>query len=419
MIKKLGASLFLACNLFGAGYAIHEQSTDALALLSTNIATSFGPDAAYYNPANMVDLDATKHYFENTLVWFHIDPIKFNGDNGVSYKSNPFNTAASTMHYVSPAFLDDNLRFGFSLTVPAAVGISWNDYDPTFSTKHFKFKVIELNPTLAYQISDSFSVGAGIRAVYIKGKVSNELYGAGERVIKGDSLDFGYNLAATYRATENLRFAATYRSKVDMTLKGTADVETNNPMVAQYLGYNGDVKTTIPLPASLTLGASYKFNNTTFMLAYDRTWWSDFNGWDFDYANPKPNPLFKALFDDPVVRNYRDTNAYRIGVAHNINNKWRLMGSFAYDQSAAKNDKSRGFELPDTKTYAYSAGANYKFNENFELTFSGFYQDRRAVRAEVPMLASKNVLVPTLYYQPGEYENARIWILAMGLKCRF
>lgn len=52
------------------------------------------------------------------------------------------------------------------------------------------------------------------------------------------------------------------------------------------------------------------------------------------------------------------------------------MGGFAIDESAADSNKVR-FELPETKAYIYSAGANYKVSENFGVTGAFFYQDRQ------------------------------------------
>ena len=42
--------------------------------------------------------------------------------------------------------------------------------------------------------------------------------------MKGESIDYGYNLALAYHPIDNLELAATYRSKVNLTVDGKADL---------------------------------------------------------------------------------------------------------------------------------------------------------------------------------------------------
>ncbi|WKW17271.1 hypothetical protein IXZ16_08735 [Campylobacter fetus subsp. fetus] len=69
MINLKRALLLASCASLAnaAGYKIPEQSSDAVALSASNIAYSFGPDAAYYNPANMMYFEDSRHYFEKFI----------------------------------------------------------------------------------------------------------------------------------------------------------------------------------------------------------------------------------------------------------------------------------------------------------------------------------------------------------------
>lgn len=416
MFKKIALSAFASLSLLNAaGYKVPEQSSDSLSLAASNIAFSFGPDAAYYNPANMVFLPDSRHYFENTLAWFHIDPLDFKNKNGKDkFTSNKFDSMASTFHFVSPEYYE-NWRFGLSLAVPAGLGIGWNDPHPSFTGKRFKLKSVELNPSIAYRISDSFAIGGGLRAVYTKGRVATDLYGLGQRELKGDSIDYGYNLAITYKPTSDLSFAATYRSQVDLSIKGKADISSS----LRALGYNGGVSVEIPLPATLALATSYKINNTTLLFAYERTFWSKFKGYDFEYNNPPNNGMFKALFDDKVNRNYQDSNAFRFGIAYDVNENLRVMGGFAYDQNGANDPKSVSFDLPDTKAYVYSAGLTYKATENLEFGLGGLYQDRKSVSSEVKIATPNPQRLFIAGAMNGDFSDAKIWIIGTSIKYKF
>lgn len=447
-IKFLSLACLLATASFGAGYKIPEQSTDGVALSAANVAVSFGPDAAYMNPANMVFLEDGS-YMGAYASYIHLDSIKF--DNA-STKFGPYNYDTKskdgdffvpTFMYVSPFFADD-FRFGLALAAPAGISMRWTDSYPKSIAELFQIKVFEIAPSIAYRVNDELSVAFGLRATYTTGKAKNRTtntpisvntpFGpqsaalSAGRTMDGDSLDFGYKIAITYKPTPNWSLAATYRSEIDLTLKGDADIDSTfliqnedilmrNPAAAQliryykkkYAGkYSGDVKITVPLPATLTLATAYTHHDITVMLAYDRTFWSSLKELDFEYSRDVP---VADLFDKPVQKNWKDTNTYRIAVAYDYSEKLRLMAGFAYDEAATHGNKVK-FELPDTDSYIYSLGFNYKVNKNLDIAAAYLYQARQARRVNSSDTLPFNNVV-------GEFKNSGIQIVNVGLNYRF
>ena len=408
-MKRVLLSIVATCSLLNAGgYKVPEQSTDSLGLAASNVAFSFGADAAYFNPANMMFLDGL-HHFESTLGWFHINSIDFKSDDGKSYSSKKFDSLAGTFSFVTPEIYE-NWRFGLALAVPAAVGISWEDPETAFTGKRFKLQVVELNPTVAYRINDKLAVALGARGVYSKGKIASDFGRFGYREIQGDGINYGYNVALTYRPIEELSFAVTYRSKVNLELKGSADADFNGLPIS----YHGKTKVEIPLPAQLVLAAGYKFSDFTLLLAFERTYWSKFKDYDFEYddktAIHSHHPAFKMFMDDPVVKNAKDTNTYRIGLAYDVNEKLRLMAGFSYDEDITSSEHT-GLELPNTTSKAYTAGLNYKFTDNLEVAFGYVYQHRDKKRAtDIATGAGK---------MSGEFDSGKIQIIGTTFKYTF
>lgn len=444
------AAVFALNSANASGFKIPEQSGDSVAMAASNIATSFSADAAYYNPANMVflggghELGVSAQYLRLGSLDFKNRSTRF-GDLNYDTSSEVGHFFVPGLNFISP-FVGDRVRFGLSLSVPAGMTMRWEDPYPKSIAEHFEIQVLEFAPSIAVMISDNLSVAAGIRAAYTSGKVKNEVSNAtisseipglgtqsgnlsAKRELTGDSLDFGYNLALTYKPIENLSLAATYRSKINLTVEGDAKIQSDidvpnaaalvtaypqlapmlNKIKAGYAGtYNGDVSITIPLPAILTLGASYQWQDWTFMFAYDRTFWSALKEFDFEYAKAVP---VSAMFDKPVEKDWHDTDTFRFGAAYQYNPKLRLMGGFAIDEPAADSDKVR-FELPDTKTYAYSFGANYKFSDNLDITGATLYQDRRAREVNAKDEIAFNNL-------EGEFGRTSIWIMNFTLNYRF
>jgi len=71
--------------------------------------------------------------------------------------------------------------------------------------------------------------------------------------------------------------------------------------------------------------------------------WSEYEALDFKFKDNVPLAL-KAPFDDPKPREWEDTDAIRLGVTHQLNNKVTLMGAVATDDNPAPT-KNVGFEL--------------------------------------------------------------------------
>ena len=208
MRKYIGVCLAACCCLNAAGFKIPEQSGDSIALLNSNVATSFGPDAAYNNPANMVFLGGG-HYLESSLTYLRMSKTKYSHSSGTKFTSKRAGALAPTFHYVSPQFGD--WRFGLSVVVPAGMSMRWDERLPKATSKKFDLKVIEVNPSVAYALTDNIALGFGLRAVYARGEAVQEVPGAlpASQDIKGDRVNFGYNAAITYKPTSNLSLAAT------------------------------------------------------------------------------------------------------------------------------------------------------------------------------------------------------------------
>ena len=411
-MKKIIGVCLAACGLLNAaGFKIPEQSNDSVALLNSNVATSFGADAAYNNPANMVFLDGERSSFENSLTYLQMAKTKFSHASGQKFTSKKAGAFVPTFHFVSPK-IGDSFRAGFSLVVPAGMSMRWEDGLPRAMSKKFDLKVVEANPSVAYAVTDSFAVALGLRAVYTRGEAVNDIPfpppSKYSQDIKGDGIDFGYNLALTYKPTSDLSLAATYRSKVNMKLKGDSQIVL--PLGSPY---SGSASLSVPLPASLNLALSYKISNTTLMFDFERTYWSAWKELDFEYgdatAAQRTNPYFKK-FDDPKRRDWKNSDAYRIGIAHDATDKLRLMGAVTFDEAASRT-YTTGYDLPDTNSVIYAAGFNYKFTDALELGASYFYQNRKARDAKH---VSGN-----LYDPNGRFERGNAQAINLGVKYKF
>nr|WP_320011350.1 OmpP1/FadL family transporter [uncultured Desulfobulbus sp.] len=371
--------LAAASQAMASGYRIPEQSVNSTARAGSYVAYTPSADASYYNPANMAWLE-DRWQFEVDATWIHLSSIDYTDTdiaafNGSSEAEDFF---LPTFFLVSPDY--NNFRFGFSVTAPGGLSKRWKDVYPRTSAEEFSLKIFDFNPTVSYKINDSFSVAAGVRGVYVDGKVrSNGVVSTpytASRDMEGDSLEFGWNLAATLRPMDNMNLSVTYRSNVDLDIEGDANLATSLPVPLDT--YSGSTGVSIPLPAVLAVAVSYTFwDQLTVELEYDRTYWSEYDQLDFTYPTILTNPILSAAFDDVKPKNWKDTDAWRLSFTYDMQNNFILMAGIAYDENPAPSG-TLGFELPDSDAMLYSLGLRYKINEDMEIGIAYLYDDKES-----------------------------------------
>lgn len=279
------------------------------------------------------------------------------------------------------------------------------------TAQKFSLKILELSPSIAYRVHETFSVAFGPRMTYIDGEVKSEatrnVNGNTIKIardLEGDSFDFGYNVALTYKPVKPLTFAATYRSNVDLSIKGDASLQVGPAL------YNGKASITIPLPAVFNFAVSYDFGNTIVEAVYERAFWSKYKALDFNYAQDlTTGPL--AVFDVPLQKKWKDVNAYRIGVTHKATDKLTLMAGFAYDESPA-NHKYFGFELPDSDAKLYSLGLSYDITKNMSVGISYLYDQKKKVH-----INNRTAQNPTAIN--GKFENGSAHLVSTSFMYKF
>ncbi|HIC43174.1 MAG TPA: transporter [Sulfurimonas sp.] len=445
MIKKLGLLSLVTTVLMANGYKIPEQSVNSVALAGADIANVHTADAAYSNPANMAFMEDGQH-MEGSLMYIHLTAVDYEGTatnalgqtGSASSTSKKENFILPTLHYVSEAYGD--FRFGASLTVPAGLSKRWQDGGASqLIAEEFTLKVIELNPVVSYKMTETLAVAAGVRMVYSEGVVKSSgttavgivpvgtpgiggqaIYQTIDRDMKGDSLEFGYNLAVAYKPMKKLSLAVTYRSEVDLKEDGTAKLSASQGFLANgtpivsvpAANYDGSASVTIPLPATLALAGAYTFNEaTTVELVYERTYWSSYELLDFQGYSPALSGVLKAAYDDPKQRNWSDTNTYRFGVTHKFNQKWTGMAGYAFDESPAPQN-TVSFELPDSDAQIFSLGARYAHSEELSIGIAGLYDKRESITISQTSATSSTPL-------NGTFSNASAYLISIGVGYKF
>ena len=131
------------------------------------VAIANDPTAIFHNPAGLAWLEGTQISFGTTLIrpknalnlanWPDPAYINVPGESQWFYPST---------FYISHK-INDRLAAGFGFFSPYGLGTKWpEDYPLKYISYSADMKTFFFNPTLAYKVSENFSVGAGISYVH-------------------------------------------------------------------------------------------------------------------------------------------------------------------------------------------------------------------------------------------------------------
>src|SRR5690606_30732428 len=145
-------------------------------------------------------------------------------------------------------------------------------------------------PTLAYQINDQISVGAGFvfgvgnfeyrNAMPLLDANGNEA----SRELTGRSTGAGFNLGLHIRPNDNIHIGFSYRSQVNMKIRrGYARFNSiPSSLINSYV--NTAFESTIPMPQVLTAGIGWDISEwVTVQMEAAYTGWGAYDSLSFDY----------------------------------------------------------------------------------------------------------------------------------------
>ena len=390
IVKGLALSAIASSVVMAGGYKIPEQSLNSMALGAAYVAHTTGADTAYFNPANMVFM-GEKQYVEGAITLAHL-PSNVYSFGAASGESEVEDLIIPNFHYVSAPMGD--FRWGVSMTAPGGLTKRWETpYQKAFA-EEFTLTIIELNPSASYQVMDNLSVGAGLRLVYSEGIVKNDATGIGMPLkvdMEADTIEFGYNLAATYKPTNDINMAVTYRSEIELGEEGTATIN----------GHTMDAGVTVPLPAALNVAVSKTWNNAfTLELNYERTYWSAYETLEFTGT---PLPI--------TAKNWEDTNTFRVG-ATVVLDKITMMMGFAIDETPVPEEKV-SFELPDSDAKIFSMGFRYQQTEELSWGAAFLYDSKESI-SMTPGVSDNPVLV-----KGGTFTEGGAYLTTIGMAYEF
>ncbi|MGA8854105.1 MAG: outer membrane protein transport protein [Christiangramia sp.] len=341
-------SLFVlaAATTYAGGYRVSLQGQRGLAMGHTGVAVVNNAELAFFNPAGLVFLENKINAAVGVSAVFS-DVVYENGEFGDMARTD---SPVGTPFYAYFSYkLSDKFSVGLAAYTPYGSSVAWEkDWAGSHLVNDIELSAIYVQALASYKITDNLSVGGG--PIYVSGAVNfnrnlnrtlTDLDGNRANVTLDASgvSAWGWSAGAMWSPVDSLRIGVNYRSEILVEAKdGDADFQNvpNSPLTPFS---DTQFDATLPLPAELTIGASYQLNDKwLFAFDYNRTFWDVYKSLDVDFANqPTQNDSFNP-------RNYKDASIYRFGAQYTANDMFTLRAGYYFDESPVQS----GYFAPET-----------------------------------------------------------------------
>jgi len=141
-----------------AGGPVHGAKASAMG--TAFVAVADDPSAIMYNPAGLTQLKGTNIYGGTTFI---IPSTTYENLSGQT-EDTDFQAFLAPNLYVSSDLGMKDMRFGIGFYSPFGIGgRKWDENGLTrYSSVESMIATLSINPTIAYRLSPSLSIGAGI-----------------------------------------------------------------------------------------------------------------------------------------------------------------------------------------------------------------------------------------------------------------
>ena len=406
-----------------AAFQLKEDSAVGLGTAFAGAAsTANAPATVFDNPAGMTQLNGLQVQLGGSIL---VPSFTFKGTSTNAFgrpNSGEDNRDGGNAALVPHGFITykvtPQLSLGLALTTPFGLATTYgSNFIGRYQGDKTDLKTLNINPAIAYQITDWLSVGAGFSAQYARAEFTSFLNGStlgtqafgrpvslsdGYFRLRGDDWSFGYNFGALIQPGKQTNIGLAYRSRVQQNFSGTADFIVPAPLNLSNRFRNSGGSAKLVLPDTATISITQGLGER-WALYGEVTWtnWSQFKN-------------LNAFRDDGTLLSstpQRYDNSYfaSLGASYKVNDDLVLRAGTAFDKSPVSN-AYRTVRVPDQDRTWLAVGATYQVlpGTNLDVGYAHiFVKDSKITEAS----ATGDVL-------RGRYSNS-VDVISFGTRTKF
>lgn len=374
----MAIALLNAATVRAEGFAVPELSVAGVGTANALVANPEERGAFIYNPAAMA-FHAQSSIAAGTLLInpnFSVKTESGKHDStGADWIGAPIGQVAIRINQQWSAGLGVSAPFGLETkwetgtfppltntaplpTPPFAPGSSIPlSPQPTRS----KVELVDFTPTATYRVNDNLALSAGADIYWGK---SAQLDSSITK-LSGDGTGWGFNVSAMYRK-DALSLGINFHSAATIKIDGQYTALDNNMVLVGALPPSQTAKLDLNLPWRLTIGARYEVNpKLAVEVDWARTGWSE-----FQEIKVVGNLNGSTLIDDE--NNWKDANAYRLGVTYQLLDQTQLRFGYSYDETG-QDDAHFSARVPDNDRNLFSIGVSHALDDGWQLEAGYMY----------------------------------------------
>ena len=310
------------------------------------------------------------------------------GDDRATEESKPSHVTIADGVYIMPnlgaSWNSGDLSYGFTMV---GVGGGGSEYEfnlfnntagqDTSQKLGVSLLVMNINPTIAYRLDETNTVGATL----IIGAQVFKSYGLGEFTTftaTGDDTAKFNNQGAevAYGAGLRLGWLGKYMDD-QLTLGAAYTSETYMSKFDDYVDLFAEGR--FNTPGNIAIGAAYKVKKD-WLVAMDITYIMYENVPAVSNIGPNPAgepfPVSQEVnalgLDEGLGFGWTNQTVYEIGVEHILNDKWTIRGGWNYAESPINEEREILFNIvaPATVEHHLTLGATWQYKNDMEFSFS-------------------------------------------------
>ncbi len=369
--------------LFSAAHAGGPvQGAKSTAMGTAFVAVADDPSAMAVNPAGLTQMNGTNTYGGVTFV---IPSTTYESPSGDTEKTD-FQVFIPPHFYIASDADSQNLRLG--LGIFSLYGIGGRKWDEDGLTRYLSTKsqiaTMSVNPTVAYRLLPSLSIGAGIDYMYslceAEKMVDQSALGAGDgrMSLKNRGDGWGYNFGILFAPDRKIKIGAAYRSRIRIDYEGELEIKHIAPALQPLFGgsdFETDTSSTYTFPDIISFGIAYMpTEKLTLALDAEQARWSTFKRADLDIDEEIPEA---GLVDSSSSLDWKDSWLYKIGVEYKVDAALALRAGYVFVESPVPDD-TLDPSNPDSDMHNINIGFGYTIDKIIIDFFydAGFYEDR-------------------------------------------
>lgn len=367
------AILFALPNTAGAsGFQLTEQNASGLGnAYAGSAAVAENASTLYYNPAGMTQLRereisaglaaiGTSFKFSDSGSSVGALAGTGNGGDGGGWGFVPNG-------YLSWA-LSRDLYVGVGFGAPYGLKTEYQTpWLGAAQSTSFDVKTYNINPSLAYRVSDAVSLGFGVSWQRLETTYKRQLatispaFAASQMKLTLEGELWGWNAGALFTLSPETRIGVSYRSA--MRHKTDGKIEVSGPSAAINAAYSSDARARLNIPDFFVLSMTHKLDPRWELLGdISRTGWNSSQSVDI-YRSSNTGTgtgTGNGNLAQQLITEFRATWRVALGANYTLNDAWKLRFGIAYDQTPITDPTTRLTAMPDNNRTWFSFGTQWR-----------------------------------------------------------